>query len=183
MTADAERGRENWRTRFVRQFRYPLRWLSFLSSGVTVILIFPVFSWSYLAWFALVPAMILFCRAPTTREAVARGWWFGAGYLIAMLYWMAPQIGPGLVLLGAVAGWLWSPFAVAVYKLLRPGGAWWRPLAAFAVVPSAWLIPEWARSYQGLGGPWISTAPPSGSIRRCSRSPRSAGCGCSAWPC
>ena len=22
------------------------------------------------------------------------------------------------------------------------------------MVPSAWLIPEWIRSYQGLGGPW-----------------------------
>ena len=71
-------------------------------------------------WFALVPAMVLFTRAATVREAVARGWWFGAGYLIAMLYWMAPEIGPGLVLLGAVMGWMWSPFAVAVNRLVRP---------------------------------------------------------------
>jgi apolipoprotein N-acyltransferase len=131
-----------------------MRWLSFLASGVPVILLFPAPSLSYLAWFALVPGMVLFTRAATTREAVARGWWFGAGYLIAMLYWMAPEIGPGLVLLGAVMGWMWSPFAVAVHKLLRPGAAWWRVLAAFAVVPSGWLIPEWMRSYQGLGGPW-----------------------------
>jgi apolipoprotein N-acyltransferase len=131
-----------------------MRWLSFLASGVPVILVFPAPSLSYLAWFALVPGMVLFTRAATTREAVARGWWFGAGYLIAMLYWMAPEIGPGLVLLGAVMGWMWSPFSVAVHKLLRPGAAWWRLLAAFIVVPSCWLIPEWIRSYQGLGGPW-----------------------------
>jgi apolipoprotein N-acyltransferase len=131
-----------------------MRWLSFLASGVPVILVFPALSLSYLAWFALVPAMVLFARAATTREAVARGWWFGAGYLIAMLYWMAPELGPGLVLLGAVMGWMWSPFSVAVHKLLRPGAPWWRPLAAFLVVPSCWLIPEWMRSYQGLGGPW-----------------------------
>jgi apolipoprotein N-acyltransferase len=131
-----------------------MRWLSFLASGVPVILLFPAPSLSYLAWFALVPGMALFTRAATTREAVARGWWFGAGYLIAMLYWMAPEIGPGLVLLGAVMGWMWSPFAVAVHKLLRPGASWWRLLAAFIVVPSCWLIPEWMRSYQGLGGPW-----------------------------
>jgi apolipoprotein N-acyltransferase len=131
-----------------------MRWLSFLASGIPVILLFPAPSLSYLAWFALVPAMVLFTRAATTREAVARGWWFGAGYLVAMLYWMAPEIGPGLVLLGAVMGWMWSPFAVAVNQLLRPGVAWWRPLAAFIVVPSCWLIPEWMRSYQGLGGPW-----------------------------
>jgi apolipoprotein N-acyltransferase len=131
-----------------------MRWLSFLASGVPVILLFPAPSLSYLAWFALVPAMVLFTRAATTREAVARGWWFGAGYLIAMLYWMAPEIGPGLVLLGAVMGWMWSPFAVAVHNLLRPGASWWRTATAFAVVPSCWLIPEWMRSYQGLGGPW-----------------------------
>jgi apolipoprotein N-acyltransferase len=131
-----------------------MRWLSFLASGVPVILLFPAPSLSYLAWFALLPGMVLFTRAATTREAVARGWWFGAGYLIAMLYWMAPEIGPGLVLLGAVMGWMWSPFAVAVHKLLRPGASWWRTAAAFAVVPSCWLIPEWMRSYQGLGGPW-----------------------------
>jgi apolipoprotein N-acyltransferase len=131
-----------------------MRWLSFLASGVPVILLFPAPSLSCLAWFALLPAMVLFTRAGATREAIARGWWFGAGYLIAMLYWMAPEIGPGLVLLGAVMGWMWSPFAVAVHKLLRPGASWWRIAAAFLVVPSCWLIPEWIRSYQGLGGPW-----------------------------
>ncbi len=150
----ADNGSVKLRTRLVRQLRYPMRWLSFLASGIPVILVFPAPSLSYLAWFALVPGMVLFTRAATTREAVARGWWFGAGYLIAMLYWMAPEIGPGLVLLGAVMGWMWSPFAVAVHKLLRPGAAWWRTAAAFVVVPSCWLVPEWVRSYQGLGGPW-----------------------------
>jgi apolipoprotein N-acyltransferase len=142
------------RGRIARQFRQPWRWLSFASAVVLVMLVFPGPSLSYLAWFGLVPAMVLFTRAPDTREAVARGWWFGAGYLIAMLSWMAPQIGPGLVLLGGVMGWMWSPFAVAVRRLLRPGASWWRRLAAFAVVPSCWLIPEWIRSYQGMGGPW-----------------------------
>jgi apolipoprotein N-acyltransferase len=137
-----------------RQFRQPMRWLSFLAGGVPPVLVFPDPSISYLAWFALVPGMVLFIRAPSTREAVARGWWFGAAYLIAMLYWMAPQIGPGLVLIGAVFGGMWSPFAVAVRSLLRPPVSWPRFAAALVVVPSCWLIPEWIRSYQGLGGPW-----------------------------
>jgi apolipoprotein N-acyltransferase len=131
-----------------------VRWLSFFAAGVPVILVFPAPGLSYLAWFALVPAMVLFTRAATTREAIARGWWFGAAYLIAMLYWMAPEIGPGLVLLGAVMGWMWSPFAVAVRRLLRPPVSWPRFLLALIVVPSCWLFPEWIRSYQGLGGPW-----------------------------
>jgi apolipoprotein N-acyltransferase len=142
------------RSRIARQFSKPWRWLSFAAAVVPVMLVFPGLSLSYLAWFALLPAMILFARAPDTREALARGWWFGAGYLISMLSWMTPQLGPGLLLLGGVMGWMWSPFAVAVRRLLVSGASWWRRLAAFIVVPSCWLIPEWIRSYQGLGGPW-----------------------------
>ena len=142
------------RSRLGRQLRQPLRWLSFLAGAVPVVLIFPGLSLSYLAWFALVPAMILFVRAPTTREALARGWWFGAAYLITMLSWMTPQLGPGLLLLGAVMGWMWSPFAVAARRLLRPPVSWRSALGAFIVVPGCWLIPEWIRSFQGLGGPW-----------------------------
>ncbi len=131
-----------------------MRWLSFLAGGVPVILIFPDPGLSYLAWFGLVPGMVLFIRAGSVREAIARGWWFGAAYLIAMLYWMAPEIGPGLLLLGAVLGVMWAPFAVSVRQLLRPPVSWRRFAAALVVVPSCWLIPEWIRSYQGLGGPW-----------------------------
>jgi apolipoprotein N-acyltransferase len=137
-----------------RQFRQPMRWLSFLAGGLTPVLVFPGPSLSYVAWVALVPGMVLFTRAPTTREALARGWWFGAAYLIAMLYWMALQLGPGLLLLGAAMGWTWAPFAVAAHRLLRPPVSWLSALGALVVVPSCWLIPEWIRSYQGLGGPW-----------------------------
>jgi apolipoprotein N-acyltransferase len=112
------------RRALTRPFRYPVRWLSFLAGGIPAIVLFPAPSLSYLAWLGLVPAMALFTRADTTKEAIARGWWFGAAYLIAMLYWMAPEIGPGLVLLGAVMGWMWSPFAVAVRRLLRPPVSW-----------------------------------------------------------
>ena len=137
-----------------RPFRYPVRWLAFLSGGVPAVLVFPGPSLSYLAWFALVPGMVLFTRAGSTREALARGWWFGAGYLIAILQWMTPEIGPGVVLVGAVFGGMWGPFSIAVNRLLRPPASAGRTLAALIVVPSCWLIPEWIRSYQGLGGPW-----------------------------
>jgi apolipoprotein N-acyltransferase len=147
--------RDRARAAMPRPFRDPARWASLLAACVPVLLVFPGLSLSYLAWFALVPALVLFARAPSAREAVARGWWFGAGYLITMLYWMAPEIGPGLLLLGAVAGCLWSPFALFTRSLLSPGPrAWQRFLAALAVLPATWLIPEWFRSYQGLGGPW-----------------------------
>jgi apolipoprotein N-acyltransferase len=119
------------------------------------LLVFPGISLSYVAWFGLVPPIVLFARADSTREALARGWWFGAGYLITMLYWMAPQVGPGLLLIGLVAGITWSPFAIFARLLLGGSDRPWRRLGlALIVLPAAWLIPEWVRSYQGLGGPW-----------------------------
>jgi apolipoprotein N-acyltransferase len=142
------------RSVLARPFRYPVRWLAFLAGGVPAVLVFPGPSLSYLAWFALVPGMMLFTRAGTTKEALARGWWFGAGYLIAILQWMTPEIGPGVVLIGAVFGCMWAPFSIAVNRLLRPPASAPGALAALIVVPSCWLIPEWIRSYQGLGGPW-----------------------------
>ncbi len=150
----ADNGSVRLRSVLARPFRYPVRWLAFLAGGVPAVLVFPGPSLSYLAWFALVPGMVLFTRAATTKEAVARGWWFGAGYLIAILQWMTPEIGPGVVLIGAVFGCMWSPFAIAVNRLLRPPASAPGALAALIVVPSCWLIPEWIRSYQGLGGPW-----------------------------
>ncbi|HTU76323.1 MAG TPA: apolipoprotein N-acyltransferase [Trebonia sp.] len=138
-----------------RPFRYPGRWAAMIAACVAVLLVFPDVSLSYAAWFGLVPAIVLFARADSAREALARGWWFGAGYLITMLFWMAPEIGPGLVLIGLVAGVTWSPFAVFARLLLQPGDrAWQRFGLALVVLPATWLIPEWVRSYQGLGGPW-----------------------------
>ena len=99
--------------------------------------------------------MVLFTRAATTTEAVARGWWFGAGYLIAILQWMTPQIGPGVVLIGAVFGCMWSPFAIAVNRLLRPPAS--APGRARRADRGAELLAD-SRVDQvlsgALGGPW-----------------------------
>ena len=77
-----------------------------------------------------------------------------AGYLIAALYWMTPEIGPAVLLVGAAFGVLWVPFGVAAASLLRPPVSWPRALAALVVIPSCWLLTEWLRSWQALGGPW-----------------------------
>jgi hypothetical protein len=73
---------------------------------------------------------VLIVRSPTAREGGMRAWWLGAGYLIAALYWMTPEIGPAVLLVGAVVGALWIPFGVAAWKLLRPPVTWPRALAA-----------------------------------------------------
>ena len=137
----------------------PVRWIwsvrgVMLVCGALLVLAFPDVNFEFLAWFGLVPGLVLIVRSPTAREGGVRAWWLGAGYLIAALYWMAPQIGPGVLLIAAVFGALWIPFGVAAQKLLRPPLSWPRALAALVVVPSCWLLTEWLRSWQALGGPW-----------------------------
>jgi apolipoprotein N-acyltransferase len=122
--------------------------------GALLVLAFPAPNLEWLAWFGLVPGLLLIARSPTAREGGMRAWWLGAGYLIAALYWMAPEIGPGVLLVAAVFGVLWVPFGVAAQKLLRAPVTWPRALAALVVVPSCWLLTEWLRSWQALGGPW-----------------------------
>src|SRR5579872_7070759 len=130
------------------------RWLVLLAGGLPV-LAFPAANLEFLAWFGLVPGLLLICRARTAREGGIRGWWFGAGYVIAATWWMAPEIGPGVILIGVVLGFFLVPFGVAVWSLLRPSALdLRRVLAALAVVPSCWLLSEWLRSWQALGGPW-----------------------------
>jgi apolipoprotein N-acyltransferase len=125
-----------------------------LLCGAVLVLTFPDANLEFLAWFGLVPGLVLIARSPTAREGGIRAWWLGAGYLIAALYWMAPEIGPAVLLVGAAFGVLWVPFGVAAVKLLRPPLTWPRALAALVVVPSCWLLTEWLRSWQALGGPW-----------------------------
>jgi apolipoprotein N-acyltransferase len=137
----------------------PVRWIwsvrcLMLLCGALLVLTFPDVNFEYLAWFGLVPGLVLIARSPTAREGGVRAWWLGAGYLIAALYWMAPEIGPGVLLVAIVFGFLWVPFGVAAQKLLRPPLSWPRALAALVVVPSCWLLTEWLRSWQGFGGPW-----------------------------
>ena len=137
----------------------PVRWVwsvrgATLLCGALLVLTFPAVNFGYLAWFGLVPGLVLIARSPTAREGGIRAWWLGTGYLIAALYWMAPEIGPAVLLVAAVFGVLWIPFGVAAQQLLRPPLTWPRALAALVVVPSCWLLTEWLRSWQALGGPW-----------------------------
>ena len=125
-----------------------------LLAGALPILSFPAANLEFLAWFGLVPGLVLIVRSPSAREGGIRAWWLGAGYLIAALYWITPEIGPAVLLVGAAFGVLWVPFGVAAASLLRPPVSWPRALAALVVVPSCWLLTEWLRSWQALGGPW-----------------------------
>ncbi len=125
-----------------------------LAAGALPALAFPAANLEFLGWIGLVPGLALMRAAPSRREAAVRGWWFGAGYLLANMYWLAPNLGPGLLLVAIVIGFLWTAVGLAVWGLTRPPVSLRRAAAALVVVPSSWLVTEWIRSWQGLGGPW-----------------------------
>jgi apolipoprotein N-acyltransferase len=131
----------------------PARWGS-LVAGALPVLAFPAPNLEFLAWFALVPGLLLMRGASSAREAAVRAWWFGAGFMMAAHYWLAPSIGPALLLVAIVLGACWAGVGVSAWALLRPPMTAGRSLAALAVVPSFWLVVEWIRSWQALGGPW-----------------------------
>jgi apolipoprotein N-acyltransferase len=125
-----------------------------LVAGAVPLLAFPAPNLEILAWFGLVPGLLLIHRSPSAREAAVRGWWLGTGYIVAALYWLAPEIGPAVLIIAIVFGVLLAPFGAAVWALLRPPVTAGRALAALVVVPAYWLLMEWIRSWQALGGPW-----------------------------
>jgi apolipoprotein N-acyltransferase len=136
-----------------RALTKPARYAA-LAAGALPALAFPAPNLEFLAWFALVPGLLLMRASPSAREAGVRGWWFGAGFIFAAHYWLLPNIGPALLLVAIVMGALWIPVAVSTWVLLRPPATAARSLAALVVVPSYWLVIEWIRSWQGFGGPW-----------------------------
>src|ERR1700753_1949917 len=87
-----------------RSLRRPARWGARVAGAGPAVLIFPAPGLSVLAWFALVPGLMVIRNAPTAREAGVRGWWLASGYIMAAMYWLAPEIGPGLVLVAGVLG-------------------------------------------------------------------------------
>jgi apolipoprotein N-acyltransferase len=125
-----------------------------LAAGALPVLAFPAPSLGFLAWFGLVPGLLLMRAAPSGREAAVRAWWFGAGFIMAAHYWLLPNIGPALLLVAIVIGACWAGAGVSAWALLRPPMTAGRSLAALVVVPSYWLLVEWIRSWQALGGPW-----------------------------
>lgn len=136
-----------------RALTRPARWAA-LVAGALPVLAFPAPDLGFLAWCGLVPGLLIMRAAPTVREAAVRGWWFGTGYMMAAHYWLAPNIGPGLLLAGIAFGLLWTGVAVSTRLLLAAPVTAGRALAALAVVPSYWLLIEWIRSWQGFAGPW-----------------------------
>ncbi len=126
-----------------------------LAVGVVPALAFPATDVWLLGWVGLVPLLVLVVRAPSGREAAMRVWAGGVGFFVVAHHWLLPVVGPFVVVLALAFGALWIPWGWLAFRLLRGRPAPPAVAAAVLVVPSAWVVAEYLRSWEGLGGPWV----------------------------
>ncbi|MFF1444708.1 apolipoprotein N-acyltransferase [Streptomyces sp. NPDC058295] len=125
-------------------------------AGALPVLAFPAPALWWWAYLALVPWILLARSAPTGRRAAYDGWSGGFGFMLAMHHWLLPSLHVFTLVIAALLGALWGPWAWLVRRFLTadviPNRG--RVFAALLVLPSGWLAIELVRSWQGLGGPW-----------------------------
>ncbi|MGW6273682.1 apolipoprotein N-acyltransferase [Streptomyces sp. NPDC055060] len=132
------------------------RWRGFLAvaAGALPALAFPAPSLWWFAYVALVPWILLVRSARTGRRAAIDGWLGGLGFMVAVHHWLLPSLHVFTLLIAALLGLLWAPWGWLVRRFLGGVNTPGRTLAALVVLPSAWLMVELVRSWEGLGGPW-----------------------------
>lgn len=133
--------------------------LSALLAGATPALAFPEINQWWLAYVSLVPLLWLLRSARGARQAALLGWCGGAGYLMALHQWLLPNLHVFFPVVTGALGLLFAPWGVLTHLLTRPGHRFaahpaWRAAAGLVLIPSGWVIAEFFRSWQGLGGPW-----------------------------
>lgn len=117
----------------------------------------PIDAWPLtLAGFAAL--LLLIPVATGLRNALALGWWFGVGHMLAGLYWIA-QAFNFQDNMPAWAGWVavvLLSMLMAIYPAAATGIAWRFRGAVPRVLAfaGAWMLAEWVRGYLFGGFPW-----------------------------
>lgn len=122
-----------------------------LLSAVLLIISFPDFNLSVLAWFALVPFLVVVARNPQPWRCFLFGWLFGSVFFYGSCYWLtysmihtgglSPWIAYALLLPGAaIVGFFPAAFALLMAYTFRRVGA-----VAMFLAPLFWSPLEWAR--------------------------------------
>ena len=131
-------------------------WAAALVAGALPALAFPAPSWWWLAWFGVVPLLLLVRAAPTPADGAVRACCGAGGFVLTTQYWLVTSIGPLLAVLAVGLGALWLPWGWFAHRLLSAPVTAGRTVTALAVLPSAWVAAEAVRSWPPLGGPWVS---------------------------
>ena len=128
-----------------------VEWAFAGASALLLILSFPDFEFSFLAWVALVPLTTVIARRPSPGRAFLLGWTTGSVFFYVTCYWLtysmihygglpAPLayvlLVPGAVVIGIFPGL----FALFLAQAIKRWGHWGVLLA-----PVFWTALEWAR--------------------------------------
>ncbi len=126
-------------------------WGAALASSFLLILSFPNFDLSFLAWIGLIPLLVAVGRRPVPWRAFILGWVTGSVFFYGSCYWLtysmihygglSPWIAyPLLVPLALIVGLFPALFALALAFAVRKWGA-----VAVLLAPFFWTSLEWAR--------------------------------------
>jgi apolipoprotein N-acyltransferase len=144
----------------VKAGRPPTGWklwgvrLGAAGAGAALALAFPQSGLWWWAYAGLVPVLLLVEAAPSRREALWRCWSAGCGYFLVLYHWLLPQLSVFVVPIVLAVGLAWLPWGMAAWWLLRDPRSHRKVAAALVVVPSAWVVVEYLRSWDRLGGSW-----------------------------
>jgi len=127
-------------------------WLAAIISGALLVLSFPKFEFSFLAWIALAPLLFVITQPEQTlRRAFALGWVTGFVFFFFSCNWITHsmiQYGGMNVILAyaaaafftAITGFFPALFALAITRVQKVFGLW-----ALGLVPALWVTTEWLR--------------------------------------
>ncbi|MDQ0954137.1 apolipoprotein N-acyltransferase [Streptomyces phaeochromogenes] len=130
------------------------RGIAAVLAGALPMLSFPAPSLWWFAYVALVPWILLVRSAPTARRAAYDGWLGGLGFMLAVHHWLLPSLHVFTLVIAALLGALWAPWGWLTRRFLAGVPSAGQIASALFVLPSAWLMVELVRSWEGLGGPW-----------------------------
>lgn len=134
--------------------------LAAAATGAGLAAVFPLLGWDWMAWFALVPLLIVVARAGNWWRALAPGYVAGVMFFAVSCPWIATTIHNYGDLSSATAGLVFVLFLLlmgsflAVFALL--GYAIGRGLGhRLLPLPFLWVAVELLRTYTPMGGfPW-----------------------------
>jgi apolipoprotein N-acyltransferase len=123
-------------------------------AGATVALAFPQPGLWWWAYAGLAPLLLLVATAPDRREGLWRCWSAGCGYFLVLYHWLLPELSVFALPLLLAVGLVWLLWGMAAWWLLRDPRSIRKLAAALVVVPSVWVLVEYLRSWDRLGGSW-----------------------------
>ncbi|HVF23745.1 MAG TPA: apolipoprotein N-acyltransferase, partial [Pyrinomonadaceae bacterium] len=128
-----------------------VEWAAAAATAVLLILSFPNFEFTFLAWIALVPLMWAVAKRPSPRRALILGWTAGTIFFYGSCYWLTysmihygglPRVVAYLLLIppALIVGLFPGLFALVLALVVRRFGVW-----AVLAAPAIWAAFEWTR--------------------------------------